>query len=57
MFFSIITNNLNWKIWIENLLSKYKIVVNNEKLQYYESSLQKNLIFRGEGGGGNKNYM
>ena len=57
MFFSIITNNLNWKIWIENLLSKYKIVVNNEKLQYYESSLQKNMIFRGEGGGGNKNYM
>ena len=57
MFFSIITKNLYWKIWTENLLSKYNIGVNNEKIQYYESSLQKNLIFRGEVGGGNKNYM
>ena len=57
MFFSVITKNLNWKIWTENLLSKYKIGVNNEKIQYYESSLQKNLIFRGAVGGGNKNYI
>ena len=39
MFFSVITNNLNWEIATKN-------GVKGEKFQYYRGFL-KNLIFRG----------
>ena len=47
MFFSVITENLNWEILTENLVTfKRWDGVKDEKFWYYGGSL-KNLIFRG----------
>ena len=47
MFFSVITNNLNWEIATKNLVTfKRWDGVKGEKFQYYRGFL-KNLIFRG----------
>ena len=48
MFFSVITENLNWEILTENLVTfKRWDGVKDEKFWYYGGSL-KNLIFRGD---------
>ena len=47
MFFSVITNNLNWEILTKNLVTfKRWDGVKDEKFEYYGGSL-KNSIFRG----------
>ena len=51
MFFSVITKNLNWEFFTENLVSfKRWGKVKDEKFYFHGGSL-KNPIFRGEGGG------
>ena len=49
MFFSVITKNLNLKIFTRNLATFERLDGVKDKMSYYYGGSQKNLIFRGKG--------
>ena len=56
MFFSVITKNLNLKIFTRNLATFERLDGVKDKMSYYDGGSQKNLIFRGKGVSGKTIY-
>ena len=56
MFLSLITRNLNWKIWTKNLVTfKRWDAVKDKKVEHYVGSLKIRFIEARGGGEGEKN--